>query len=385
MDVERKRILILDDEDEIRENLLDFLEFKGFDVLEAGNGREGLHQLETCEPDLIISDLMMPDMGGLEFLKKLQKQERGIPVVIMTAFGTMQYAIEAMKSGAVDFLTKPLDLPYTLQVINRVVARSEMEKKLKEQQRQLDEDLRHAALIQRCLLPDPIETKAISLHYRFEPLIAIGGDYLTVHKYSKTKLAAALYDVAGHGVSAALTGGMVHNQLQQLLEEGLTPPKVLDALNQRLISRVGQTGMFITIVLAVIDVEAGHMVVANAGHPDLILWKKEADCVERIASHMPPLGMTLHLLGEANQSEVAIDSGDRVIFYSDGFIEATTPEGVMLDKGGFEQILLEHRHCGQLDFIQHIFDSMQAHHQGAPDDDLTLLVVDVKERIQHEE
>ncbi|MBD3267426.1 response regulator, partial [bacterium] len=253
---EGKTILIVDDEEEIRENLFDFLEYKGFTPLEAEHGLDALQKLQEYTPDLILSDLMMPQMGGMDFLRALKERKIDIPVVIMTAFGTVEYAIDAMKNGAVDFLTKPIDLPYTMQVIDRVIQRSELERKVREQQRQMEEDLSHAAMIQCCLLPDPIVTDFVSLQYRFEPLIEIGGDYLTVHKYHDKKVAAALYDVSGHGVSAALTGSLIHNQLMMSLEEERSgPAEILDALNKAIIHRIGKTGMFITIILALIDLD----------------------------------------------------------------------------------------------------------------------------------
>jgi serine phosphatase RsbU (regulator of sigma subunit) len=374
----RKAILIVDDEDEIRENLLDFIEFKGFDAHEAYNGRDALEKLALCKPDLIISDLMMPEMGGMEFLKALQEQGIDIPVVIMTAFGTVQYAIDAMKNGAVDFLTKPIDLPYTLKVIDRVLRRSELERKLKEHQQQLEDDLHHAALIQKCLLPAPIETESLSFHYRFEPLIAIGGDYLTVHQYSDHKIAVALYDVSGHGVSAALTGSLINTQLLKAMEEDMPPSQTLDFLNQILLDRIGKTGMFITMIVAIIDTKMKTMTVCNAGHPDLLHWQKEKMAYQHIPSIIPPIGMIQRLLGETNEQTVTLSSGDRIVFYTDGFIEAKTPDGIMLTQRGFEDIVLTHIEKETQPFIQSIFNSLSDYHHGYPDDDMTLLAVDIK-------
>ncbi len=167
-------LLIVDDEEEIRENLCDYAEFKGFNVLEAENGLEALEILEDESPDLIISDMMMPKMGGLELLQEIAKRDIDTPTVMMTAFGTMEYAIDAMKNGAEDFLSKPIDLSYMMQVVNRVLDRSAMRKKVKEQQLQLETDLQHASMIQRCLLPVPINNERFSFHYRYQPLIAIG-------------------------------------------------------------------------------------------------------------------------------------------------------------------------------------------------------------------
>ncbi len=375
---EQKRLLIVDDEEEIRENLMDFAEFKGFQVFDACNGVEALKVLESEEPDLVISDLMMPEMGGMQLLQEIGKREMEVPVVIMTAFGTMEYAIEAMKSGAADFLTKPIDLPYMMQVVEKVLKRSEMEQKIKEQQRQLEEDLHHAATIQRCLLPDDLETPRLSFHYRFEPLIAIGGDYLTVHQYSMDKFAFALYDVSGHGVSAALTANMVHNQLQQRLSEHRPPSNIIDLLNRFIMRNIGEASMFITMGIVIIDFEEELMSISNAGHPDLLVWRDEAENLEMISSHTPPVGMVPKILGEKNETVLEIKTGDRIILYTDGFTEMRNPEGQMLGSQGFKDFVLKYCRLRPMDFLRKMYDDIGEFAAEEQDDDLTLVLIDIK-------
>jgi len=374
----KQTILIVDDEDDIRENLHDFIEFKGYHVLEAGNGLKALTLLGSEKPDLIVSDLMMPEMGGLEFLQELPKKNIDIPVVIMTAFGTMEYAIDAMKNGAADFLTKPIDLNYMTTVISRVLARNAMEQKVKEQQRQLDDDLRHAAVIQECLLPKPVDTPHLSIQYCYQPFIAIGGDYLTVHRYSERELAVAVYDVSGHGVSAALTANLVHNQLQQRLAEHRPPSNVIHLLNRFITDQIGKTSMFLTIVIAAIDMDEGVMTVTNAGHPDLFLWRNQDKRMDTIGSHVPPVGFSSKILGDKNETTTDLSSGDRIVFYTDGFIEARNTEGTLLSTKGLQAIVEEHACLRPDDFLSNTFDAVTRYHSGDPDDDMTLVVVDIK-------
>ena len=365
---EQHTLLIVDDEEEIRENLSDFAEFKGFNVLQAGNGLQALEILESNKPDTIVSDLMMPQMGGMQLLQELSRRESDIPVVIMTAFGTMEYAIDAMKNGAADFLTKPIDLPYMLKVVDKILQRSAMQQKIKEQQMQLEDDLRHAAAIQRCLLSGPIENSHLSIHYRYEPLIAIGGDYLTIHQYSPQEVAIALYDVSGHGVSAALTANLVHNQLQQRLAERRPPSNVINLLNRFITSNIEKTSMFVTMAIVSLDLEEGSMTVTNAGHPDLYLWRNQSESLEAISSHTPPVGMMAKILGDNNESTIDVSSGDRLVLYTDGFLEARNAEGVMLGKDGLSNMIRRHCRCRSTDFLQKMYDDLAAYHAGEPDD-----------------
>jgi len=375
---EKTLILIVDDEDDIRENLRDFVEFKGFDVIEASNGRQALDLLDRHWPQMILSDLMMPDVTGLQLLQELLKRGSDIPIVIMTAFGTMEYAIEAMKNGAADFITKPIDLIYLMKVMERVLKRNAMEQKIKEQQRQLEEDLNHAAVIQRSMLPEPFETPCFSFHYRFHPLIAIGGDYLTLHQFHSRKFAIALYDVSGHGVSAALTANLAHNHLLRLLGEDLPPARTIDLLNRFVDQKMVKSSMFITMVVSVIDCERGILTICNAGHPDVLVWKRKNEILESIASHIPPIGLCENILGDHNETAIEIESGDRVMLYTDGVTEARNPQNVLLGRSGLKELAMKHFRLHPEAFLRQFFLDLNEYQAGEADDDMTFVVVDIK-------
>jgi DNA-binding NtrC family response regulator len=104
------RILIVDDEAPIRDSLQEILESEGFEVELAGDGLQALQILTDSEFDLVLSDIKMPRMDGMELLTHLAKNFPRLPVVMISAHGTVQTAVEATKLGAFDFITKPLDL-----------------------------------------------------------------------------------------------------------------------------------------------------------------------------------------------------------------------------------------------------------------------------------
>ncbi len=104
------RILVVDDEAPIRDSLQEILESEGFEVGLAGDGLQALQILTDTEFDLVLSDIKMPRMDGMELLTHLAKNFPQLPVVMISAHGTVQTAVEATKLGAFDFITKPLDL-----------------------------------------------------------------------------------------------------------------------------------------------------------------------------------------------------------------------------------------------------------------------------------
>ncbi|MCW8932512.1 MAG: sigma-54 dependent transcriptional regulator [Gammaproteobacteria bacterium] len=119
-------ILVVEDDEALREALVDTLEMGGYNVIEADNGRSALEHLaqdETCEIDIVISDVQMPKMDGHQLLKQI-KRHYDLPVLLMTAYGTIGKAIEAMKDGAVDYLVKPFEAEVLVSVVSRYAGKS---------------------------------------------------------------------------------------------------------------------------------------------------------------------------------------------------------------------------------------------------------------------
>ncbi len=118
-DEEAARILVVDDEPVIREILADFLSMEGFVVRTAADGSEALVELSRAHYDLVLTDLKMPKMGGLELLAAIQKHTPNVVTVIMTGFGTVETAIDAMKRGAYDYILKPFKVEEVVHTIRR--------------------------------------------------------------------------------------------------------------------------------------------------------------------------------------------------------------------------------------------------------------------------
>ncbi len=131
-------ILIIDDEKNIREGLGVALELDGYTVKLAENGRAGLALIEKGDVDLVITDLRMPETSGEEVLAKVSAESPGIPVIVLTGHGSIDSAVDAMRNGAYDFLTKPLSLDRLALIVKRALQGRE----LVLQHRQLQEELR---------------------------------------------------------------------------------------------------------------------------------------------------------------------------------------------------------------------------------------------------
>jgi DNA-binding NtrC family response regulator len=104
------RVLIIDDEKAIRWSLGEALRKQGFEVSEAENGKKGISAFQDDPSDIVILDLKLPDTNGIEVLRKLREEDGDLPVVMMTAYGEIETAVTAIKTGAYDFLLKPFQL-----------------------------------------------------------------------------------------------------------------------------------------------------------------------------------------------------------------------------------------------------------------------------------
>ena len=119
-------ILIIDDEKNIREGLGAALEMDGYTVFLAADGKQGLEILERGDIDLVITDLKMPEVSGEEILAKVTGETPGIPVIVLTGHGTIDSAVDAMRKGAYDFLTKPVNLDRLSLLVKRALERREI-------------------------------------------------------------------------------------------------------------------------------------------------------------------------------------------------------------------------------------------------------------------
>ena len=143
----RGRILVVDDESNARNALAEILKEEGYSVETAADGFKGLSRFTDFGPDIVLTDLKMPGMDGVQLLKKVKEAEPGLPVIVMTAFGAVDTAVQAMRAGAVDYLTKPINADELLLVVERSLEQSRLRREALELRNQLSERYRFDTVI----------------------------------------------------------------------------------------------------------------------------------------------------------------------------------------------------------------------------------------------
>jgi DNA-binding NtrC family response regulator len=170
----QSRIVVVDDELNIREALVTLLEKKQYQVRGAGSAEEAMKELEAATADLILTDLKMPGMGGMEFVRQLKERWPEIEVLVMTAFGSIETAVESMRCGAYDYITKPIDRERLAVVVDKALER-------------------HALALENKQLKDRLETRT-----RFDQMV--GESEPMQRMYSLVEM------VADSDVTVLLTG-----------------------------------------------------------------------------------------------------------------------------------------------------------------------------------
>jgi DNA-binding NtrC family response regulator len=168
------RILIVDDEVNIRNALVTLLEKKGYQAQGVGTAEGALEQLEASDIDLVITDLRMPGVGGMEFLRRLKTKRPSTEVVVITAYGSIETAVEAMRCGAYDYLTKPIDRERFPIVVEKALER-------------------HILAVENQQLRDRLETRT-----RFERMVG--------ESESMQRIYSLVQMVAGSDVTVLITG-----------------------------------------------------------------------------------------------------------------------------------------------------------------------------------
>ncbi len=143
----KRNILIVDDEVKMRRVLQISLEEEGYSVREVKNGEDALAKLSETSFNLVIADMKMPGMNGVELLKKAKETDPGMPFIIMTAYGTVQTAVEAMKSGAFDYILKPFDIDEMKITVSRALDIKQLKKEKQFQQKELKDKYAFANII----------------------------------------------------------------------------------------------------------------------------------------------------------------------------------------------------------------------------------------------
>ena len=380
-------VLVVDDEPPIRDILSFYLKRAGYRVLLAENGRLALEEMAKLQPDLILSDLRMPEMAGdaLCQIVKGDPKTRDIYFMLVSAMDGMASKIGGLNLGADDMIAKPFHAQEVMAKVESAFRIIAMQKEIKRQnleltrfQDRMTTELSLAARLQMGLLP-AIPGLACGMRYthRYLPAEGIGGDIYAILPLPDDSVALLIADVSGHGVTAALISAMVKTFFESQVRFGQGPLAWAQAMNRDL-ARSTLSEQFATAFLARLDPARNRLQYVAAGHVAPLLIPGGAAGGARKPTVLGGKGFMLGIEEGLPFTEEScpFDPGDRLIFYTDGLVEVEREDRLLLGDEGLLEI------CGDLPQDQEqaadlIVAQAVAFNQTSPFvDDVTLVVLD---------
>lgn len=334
-------LLIIDDDEVVRESLAAYLEDSNFKVLQALNGLQGLQIFESEQPDLVICDLRMPQIDGLELIRRIRQTASETPIIVLSGAGVMSDAVEALRLGAADYLIKPLEdlavLEHSVRrALDRAYLRVENQRyrdKLEAANRELQaslnllqEDQNAGRQVQMNMLPvTPWSIEGLEFSHRIIPSLYLSGDFVDYFRVDERRVAAFyLADVSGHGASSAFVTVLLKFMTTRLLYESrrngtlpeFKPSEVLAHINRGLINT--KLGKHVTMLGGVIDLEKNCLTYSIGGHLPLpVLF------VDGQASYLEGRGLPVGLFDDASYDDrvMELPPSFSLSLFSDGILD----------------------------------------------------------------
>ena len=369
------RVLVADDQPDVLEALRWLLTGEGYQPQFVSSTDAVMDRLRAEPFDLLLMDLnysrdTTSGREGLELIPRVRAHDPSMPIVVMTGWGSIDTAVEAMRRGAKSFVQKPWEDVTLLEILEREIADARAARRRDQRQQR---ELEDARLIQRGLLPTAVpQVGGIDLAVAWQPANGVGGDCFDTLNFGRA-LGVSIADIAGKGLPAALLMSNLQAAVRAFAQESAPPSSVCGNVN-RLLCRNMASGRFATFCYARIEPDARRIVYSNAGHNPPLLVR--ADGTTALLSEG---GMVLGIFPDNayEQAEVSIGPGDRLVFYTDGITEARDGAGDEYGEDRLKDAALRTRAASIEAMKDTLMAGVNRFTGGKFDDDATLIVVGV--------
>jgi len=335
--VKPSRILVVDDQEYNRDVLARPLQKEGHEVAVAENGIQALELLQQRNFDLVLLDVMMPEMDGYAVLQRMKANSvfRDIPVIVISALDELESIVRCIELGAEDYLTKPFNPVFLNARTRACLEKKQLRDQELKSQKKISTQLQDACDYVRSLLPAPFQHD-IRVDWRYIPSSELGGDSFGYHWLDQDRFAVYLMDVCGHGVGPALLSISIMTLLRsQTFNTDLADPSgVLDLLNKTF-PRENHGNKHFSIWYGVYDKKKRKLIYSSGGHPPAVLISKEG------AQRLTTSGMIMGMFPDVTyrNSIRDIEPGMKLYVFSDGVYEIEKPDGEIMELDEFIEIL----------------------------------------------
>jgi sigma-B regulation protein RsbU (phosphoserine phosphatase) len=373
----RTRILVADDQPDVLEALRLLLSQYDFSLHPVTSPRALLEQLPLEDWDLMLIDLnysrdTTSGDEGLQLLTAIRAARPTVPIVVMTAWGNIDLAVEAMRRGAQSFVQKPWDNAALVQVLQREIATG---RAAREQSERHARETRESLLIQRALMPSMLPTtERVQVVGAWQPAGSLGGDCYDAFTFAADVVGLSIADVAGKGLPAALLMSSLQAAVRAFAMES-SPPEVICASVNRLLCGQMIAGRFATLCYLRVDAGQGVVKYANAGHNPPLLARVSGE-IERLHAGGTVLGVFPDATFAPGQAHLT--AGDRLLLYTDGITEARNGNDEEYGEERLTAALRRYRHLDAAGLHSAVLADVTSFASLGFQDDATLLAVAVR-------
>ncbi|MGH9322839.1 MAG: PP2C family protein-serine/threonine phosphatase [Vicinamibacteria bacterium] len=331
-----KRILVADDQRDVLTALELLFKAQGISAVTVTSPEAILTAVSREDFDAVLMDLnytrdTTSGEEGLDALSRLAALPNAPPVIVMTAWGSIELAVEAMKRGARDFVTKPWDNRVLLATITRNTERTSA--------RYASNELEVASQVQRKLWPpDCLTFSSLAVAGHCRPIGAVGGDTFDFIELGNGRVAFSLADVSGKGLPAALMMASLQAILRSGVGHGGSDLSGFLQVANRHFFESTEPQHYATLFFGVYDDLSRELHYASCGHPPAILLSNDG-LYRKLGSTASAFGMFEELTPEVESVEMR--RGDALLVYSDGLLEARSPAGDELGEDRLVEIARE--------------------------------------------
>lgn len=398
------RLLVVDDNEMNRDLLSRRLRRLGHEVAVAVDGREALAMLAQAPVDLVLLDIMMPELNGYEVLTRIKGDAglRHVPVIMISAVDDMASVVRCIELGAEDYLPKPFDPVLLKARVGACLEKKRLHDQAARHARSLERELEIGREIQAGFLPDVLPQPAgWQIAACFHPARQVSGDFYDAFPLPGGELVMLVVaDVCDKGVGAALFMALFRSLFRAVAsqeDDGFgadplaTPPtlptatvpgdaladgerrlrRAMTVTNDYIARTHGRANMFATFFAAVLEPGTGRLHYVNGGHePPVVV----ANGVVR--AHLAPTGPAVGMLPDLTfgVGALTLAEGEYLAIYTDGVSEARAPDGAFLPETALLAMLVQPA-SGAAELLDRIQERLAEHTRGGePSDDVTMLV-----------
>jgi phosphoserine phosphatase RsbU/P len=374
---EHSLILIAEDQEHVREALAMLLRSRGYAVLLSSSPQEALSSAGQQSIDLALVDMnyrrdSTSGIEGLNLIESLRQLDNTLPVVALTAWGNVDLAVNAMKSGASDFVEKPWRNDSLLEKVESLTRRG---REVRSMRRVADYEKQDAQQVQMRIVPRRhIIAGNVELFGESVPVGTVGGDYFGSWQPSPATLHFCVADVSGKGTPGALIAAMLHASVSSLAASDGGAGKIVNEVESILRDQLGEEH-YVTLFYGVLDVASHTLKYVNAGHcPPVVL--RANGTIEQLGPTRPVLGLVKTQAAHAER--INLQPGDTLALYTDGVTEAADASG---NEFGTERLMETLRRDGVSNLPElhaRVLSHVRDYARGKLTDDATLVLVSVR-------